>query len=262
VLKHIPVQVVLLHFLASLFYANWLIYGGFPMIHSPSWSLEVEVQFYILAPLLAFMFFPRSAWVRRLGLLAAIIGFCALQTYLPLGEESRIKLSLICFVQYFMVGLLMADGFLTILPRWKASFMWDLVGIPFWCGIFAVNLLAAYLMPLMLVVMFSSAFKGKLLNRFFRSPFVTTVGGMCYSIYLTHVLVIHGCFAVLAKFHIGSTYDRFYISGLLFALPMILLIGTVFYILVEHPCMDRNWPQKLVQYLKSLFYGETQDRKS
>jgi peptidoglycan/LPS O-acetylase OafA/YrhL len=250
ILKHIPVHDVLLHLLASLFYVHWLVYGGFPMVHAPSWSLEIEIQFYALAPLLSFLFFARSVWVRRIGLLAAIVGFSVVQSHLPHGGGSRVALSLVGFIQYFLVGFLMADGFLNELPRWKSSVIWDLVGIPFWCAVFVINnSWAAYLFPPMLIVMFISAFKGKLLNRLFRNTFAATVGGMCYSIYLTHLLVIDGCFALLKKVHIASAYSGLYISGLLFALPMILLSGTVFYVLLERPCMDRNWPKTLRRYL-------------
>ena len=110
-------------------------------------------------------------------------------------------------------------------------------------------------MPLILLATFTSALKGKLLNHFFRIPFVTTVGGMCYSIYLTHLLVIHICYAVIAKCHFASTYNGWYVSGLLFALPMTLLTGTAYYVLVERPCMDREWPQKLMANFKSLVSG-------
>jgi peptidoglycan/LPS O-acetylase OafA/YrhL len=256
VLKHLPAKVVILHLLASLFYVHWLIYGGFPIVHGPSWSLEVEVQFYLLAPLLALVFLRRSVWARRIGLLVAIIGFSVLQTHLSYGDGARLKLSLVCFVQYFLVGLLMADWFLKGFRKWKTTVIWDLVGIPILFALFAIsNLLAAYLIPLMLIVLFISAFKGKLLNRFLRINFVATVGGMCYSIYLTHLLVIDACFALFAKFHIASTYRGLYVIGLVVTLPTILLTGAGFYMLIERPCMDRNWPNKLWQYIKSARFG-------
>ena len=209
------------------------------------------MQFYILAPLLAALFFPRKTWLRRIGLFTAIIGFSVVRAHTPQFPTSRFNLSLTCFAQYFLAGLLMADGFLTVLPRLKSSWVWDAVGIPLWCSVFFINeATASYLMPLMLFVMFSAAFKGKLLNRFFRAPFIATVGGMCYSLYLTHSLVLDGCYAVFAKLHFISGYDRMYVAGMLIALPLVLLAGTVFYVLIERPCMDRDWPKKLSQYVK------------
>ena len=150
----------------------------------------------------------------------------------------------------------MADGFLTIFPRLRYSWMWDVVGVPFWCGVFFLSEAAAgYWMPLMLVVMFTSAFRGRLLNRFFRNPFVATVGGMCYSIYLTHSLVLQACYRVFERLHFVSGYGRLYAGGTLVALPLILAFGTVFYVLIERPCMDREWPQKLSRYVKGRLAG-------
>lgn len=258
-MKHLSVKAVLPHLLVSLLYLHWLVYGVAPLIHPPSWSLEVEVQFYVLAPLLAFLFFPRSKWVRRLSLLAAIVGFGILRAHTPEGHETRFNLSLAYAMSYFLAGLLMADGFMTVLPRLKSSWLWDVVGLPLWCGVFFLNeAWAAYLMPLMLFVMFASAFRGKLLNRFFRNPFVATVGGMCYSIYLTHSLVLQACYMVFAKLHFLSGYYRLYAAGTVIALPLTLLLGTVFFVLVERPCMNRDWPQKLRNYVKGrLAVGAT-----
>ncbi len=44
------------HFLASLLYLHNVIFGSLSRISPPTWSLEVEVQFYLLAPLLARVF--------------------------------------------------------------------------------------------------------------------------------------------------------------------------------------------------------------
>src|SRR5262245_29989771 len=60
--------------LASLVYQHNLIYGDGSRIIPPAWSLEVEVQFYLLAPFLAVVFSIRQAVARRLVLLAAMIG--------------------------------------------------------------------------------------------------------------------------------------------------------------------------------------------
>lgn len=256
--KHVPAWIALPHLIASLFYLHWLIYGGFPMIHQPSWSLEIEVQFYLVAPLLAALFFARKTWVRRLCLLVAIIGFGAVRAHVPYGNWTRLSLSLGCYAQYFLAGLLMADGFLTVLPRLKSSWLWDLGGIPLWCSLFLISDPAAgYCMPLLLFAAFTSAFKGRLLNRFFRNPFVTTVGGMCYSLYLTHSLVMEGCYRLFARIHPGATYGYLYLAGVVIVLPLILALGTVFYVLIERPCMDRDWPKKLSRYVTGRFTVQT-----
>ena len=57
----------------------------------------------------------------------------------------------------------------------------------------------------------------------------------------------------IAKLHFVRGYNGLYAAGVLFALPTILLVGTVFYVLIERPCMDRNWPKKLGQYARERF---------
>jgi peptidoglycan/LPS O-acetylase OafA/YrhL len=53
------------HVLSSLFYSNGFIFAAHPYPNIVLWSLEIEVQFYILAPFLAGIFMIASAWKRR-----------------------------------------------------------------------------------------------------------------------------------------------------------------------------------------------------
>ena len=66
-IMHKPFHFVLTHGLASLFYLHSLIFGAASAVNPPAWSLEVEIQFYCLAPILAWSYFrlrPKS--LRRL----------------------------------------------------------------------------------------------------------------------------------------------------------------------------------------------------
>jgi peptidoglycan/LPS O-acetylase OafA/YrhL len=53
------------HMLASVFYSSEFIYKDYPYPNIVLWSLEVEVSFYILAPLLACLFAISNRWGRR-----------------------------------------------------------------------------------------------------------------------------------------------------------------------------------------------------
>jgi peptidoglycan/LPS O-acetylase OafA/YrhL len=57
------------HFAASAFYVHNLWYGEQSLINPVAWSLEIEVQFYCLAPLLAVLFSIRSRFWRMAVLL-------------------------------------------------------------------------------------------------------------------------------------------------------------------------------------------------
>ena len=53
--------------LASLFYVHNFAFGEYSIINPVAWSLEIELQFYVLAPFLAFIYFSVSkALLRRI----------------------------------------------------------------------------------------------------------------------------------------------------------------------------------------------------
>ena len=60
------------HLLASIFYLHNIAYGVASKIEAVSWTLEIEVQFYCLAPLLTQIYRIPSNWLRR-TLLAILI---------------------------------------------------------------------------------------------------------------------------------------------------------------------------------------------
>ena len=50
--------------IASLFYSHGLVYGRESAINGVAWSLEIEIQFYLLTPLLVLMFRLRNVVAR------------------------------------------------------------------------------------------------------------------------------------------------------------------------------------------------------
>ena len=77
---------VLPHLLASLGYVHNIVYGIPSTINVVAWSLEIEVQFYILAPALASLFIIRDRWVRRGAIIATAAAALALQAWLAPGD--------------------------------------------------------------------------------------------------------------------------------------------------------------------------------
>src|SRR5258708_4402411 len=201
--KHLSFLQVVPHFLASLLYLHGTIYGSWPLVHPPSWSLEIEIQFYLLAPLLALFIFRRNMVIRRLSMLLLIAGagFAQHRFGIVLGaaETSRLELSIISAIQFFLAGFFLADLFLDVFPRWKQSWLWDVVSVPLWAAIFWVDDLQW--VQFMAIVASIRAFKGKLMNRCFTAPIIATIGGMCYTIYLTHSLILQGSYAVFIPIH-------------------------------------------------------------
>jgi peptidoglycan/LPS O-acetylase OafA/YrhL len=80
--------------LASLTYTHNFIYGRetLPMVNYVAWSLEIEVQFYILAPLLARVFLLPLKTRRAVILLTCVL-FIFLQKLYPLPFISSLTIS-------------------------------------------------------------------------------------------------------------------------------------------------------------------------
>src|SRR5207248_1668760 len=105
------------HLIASRCYMHNLIDARPSPALGVAWSLEIEVQFYILVPVLTLFFAVKRRWLRRCLLLAVMAGSLAAQTlYLP--DHPRLALSILAYLQYFLAGFLLADIFLV---EWKHS---------------------------------------------------------------------------------------------------------------------------------------------
>jgi peptidoglycan/LPS O-acetylase OafA/YrhL len=177
------------------------------LINNVAWSLEIEVQFYCLAPLLAYLFAISRAPLRR----TVIIVLFALSAFVVTPNvHGRWSLTLLAFLHFFLVGFFAADPYVTIW-RHQAHAPW------WWRG------------PQVIL----------------RNAWLATIGGMCYSIYLLHFPIIS--FVGHQTLPLGQRSGpllHVLAQGLLIV-PVVLIISSVYFVLIERPCMDRNWPRKL-----------------
>jgi peptidoglycan/LPS O-acetylase OafA/YrhL len=234
--------------LASLGYQHNLIYQQPSLINCVAWSLEIEVQFYLLAPLLAAVFSIRNVFVRRLLLLGAslILPFVRSLWSGPLSD--RLSLSLPYYAEYFLVGFLLADLYLT---DWGEkpikTIAWDLATLIGWPILLTATLTGTFhpFVPIAILFCYIGAFRGLCSSWVLSRRPITVIGGMCYSIYLLHYQTISMTGHLAGHFLRGVTFlDRFAIEAA-FSLPAILAVTILFYLLIEQPCMDNLWPSKL-----------------
>jgi peptidoglycan/LPS O-acetylase OafA/YrhL len=246
---HVSLRTLLPHFLASAVYLHSLFFKNVGVINPVAWTLEMEVQFYLVVPLLALLFLLRNPWLRR-----TVLGFITilLPTVLALFVFGRISTvsyfwaSIGWWLQYFLAGMLLSDIYVVDMPSWRASWLWDVVSGAAWCVLLLTEHHTLYYVePLLIALAFVGAFRGVLLHRFFTIQWVAIIGGMCYSLYLWHFFVI----ALVFKFsrYISVTSDMLadYLVQSLVILPCILGFCTLYFVLIERPCMDPRWPQKL-----------------
>jgi peptidoglycan/LPS O-acetylase OafA/YrhL len=241
------------HFWAGLLYSHVFIFGAPSSINPVTWSLETEAQFYILVPVFfSLLFAIRNVYIRWIFLLLlflASIGFRSI----TFNVYPHVSSSILAYFSNFLMGILFAWYFLLNRSFFiSKNIGWDIFGI------LSIYVLFYVYKPqnnvwfnLAILAFFLAAFKGTLFNRFFSWAPVYLIGGMCYTIYLLHYAFFH----LIVKFTSGWTMGYGYISDFLLqaliAIPLVLGISVLFYILVEKPCMDKNWPQKLIAFFST-----------
>src|SRR5712692_4320466 len=73
-----------------------------------------------------------------------------------------------------------------------------------------------------------AAFRGVAMNRFVSNPWITTIGGMCYTIYLLHNYVIAGLGIASQHANAGSFLTRLLIQFVLLT-PAVLLVSALYF---------------------------------
>lgn len=250
------------NFIFGLVYSHVFVFGVPNPINPVTWSLETEAQFYIVLPLIFFLIsrLPKKIgfWI-VMGLLA--LGSAYFRTYSLESGIDRLSNSIFAYFINFSIGLMFSFFYLKYNKYFtgERSFIYDLVAAFAVFGLFYFYkpqyfFLNNLLFNSCLFFFFWGTFKSKICNWFFTRPAVYLVGGMCYTIYLIHYALFHLIVKFTGHLQIGLDYWTNFSLQLIITFPIVLLASAVFYLLVEKPCMDRNWPIRLKNYLlqKSL----------
>lgn len=250
---------------SSLLYVHTLVFPGeFPYINGVTWSLEIEVQYYILAPFFIwFLCLIKDKWKRRALNFLLIVSFSCLSWVIEEYFQSK-TMTLALFLQYFFTGILLCDIFLLDsdklerLNRWWIFVLGLALLVPITCTelSFTPSLILRILFPPMLLVVYLIVFGNKWWNKIFSLNGITLIGGMCYSIYLLHNLFISTVSRVTGGWLQGANYLTFYWSQVIIFLVAVLGVSAIYFLLIEKPCMKRDWHTKLWQKIKeSTLFG-------
>src|SRR5215475_9341658 len=242
---------------ASFFYSHGLVYGRESAINGVAWSLEVEIQFYLLTPLLVLMFKLRNAAARRAMIVALIVGFGALSQWViyPSGS-TRLPLTLLNFAHYFLTGFLLVDLYLTGLLRGPGKRLsWDVVTLGAAAAIVATLTRFGqyyFLLPLMVGLLYAGFFMGRLSNAFARARWIVIIGGMCYTIYLYHILIISNLMTkTLPLASITRPLNLDFAAQCLIILPAVFAVCALLFFYAEKPFMRWSLAPRPAKELKA-----------
>lgn len=248
--------------LASLGYVHNFVYQHNSYINGVAWSLEVEVQFYILAPALAALILTRSIGTRII--LYATVFFAApfiqdlMEAYLGYPVESSRK-NLLGTFQFFVMGFALAELHMAKVTCPVKGIASVGLGIAMLCAMFLIPFRESFVGSRMLFLGTAAIFYWLVISpglwqRLFRATPLVLIGGMCYTVYLIHfpLLVLFARFA--KRIYVTDQFLPNYLLHFILVIIPILIFSAAFYLLIEKPCMNPNWPSDL---RKRLFGNPT-----
>ncbi|MCG3134338.1 MAG: O-acetyltransferase OatA [Planctomycetes bacterium] len=252
------------HLAATLGYVHSWVYGSMSPINTVTWSLEVEVRFYLVAPILFLLLYRvRSAAARRTALAAAA---CLLAWSENRDETARLEFasSLTAQGPWFLAGILAAD----VLPRgaedadagprraWDAAalgacaaFWACLVGWPIPLAAPWDRIALAVILPACAAVFLIAAHRGLAFRSAVSLRWIAVIGGMCYTVYLWHLPLLR-----VLQGHLPLPPGGFLAEYALHTVVLVavtLAASAALFLLFEKPFMHRDWPQRAWRALRS-----------
>jgi peptidoglycan/LPS O-acetylase OafA/YrhL len=252
--------------LASLTYSHSFIFGEHPKLNPPTWTLEREIQFYLLAPFIirAYLLVKRRELRLYLGgalcLALVILGHIINATF---DWEHPLRHTLLADSYGFALGILACDYFVAAQPFMQtARRRYDLCLAVGYIGLIAtglfeynLSLLGAIVNTIMraacILLVFIGAARGPMGRAILSAPWITLIGGATYSIYLVHLPLMHAAGQIIAP--VLRPLSPAVAMAICWAvlIPFSIAGGMIFYACIEHPCMRPDWPRDLVQTSKA-----------
>jgi peptidoglycan/LPS O-acetylase OafA/YrhL len=237
---------------ASLVYMHGLLLGGMPKLNPPAWSLEIEIQFYTLAPIVLLAVLRLRCLVAIvLGILMLTAGSIFASHFPEIQSVTWHVLPLTYFFHLFLTGILI--NILTLgdlVPQRIPRAVWDIGFIAAFAILYVIDkhegpMLAAATQVPCYLVLFLAAFKGAFFRRLLSLPWIFTIGGMCYTIYLIHLPILQVLTGPVMRISGCVSFIPGLLISLVVTLPILFTVSVAFFLLIEKPCMNPMWPFRL-----------------
>ena len=219
-------------------------------ILQPAWTLELEIQFYLLTPLLCLIYKLKQQWL-RIGIF--LLGMLLIPILLDLihdwsGREAQHVLLgkgfIIRQLPFFFAGMLALDFHLNH-TKGKLPQLWDALGV--FSALATWHMLSYYqvsdYLPFSLGLFVLGVVKGSWLKSLLSLRFLTIFGGMSYSIYLFHGMILH-FIVLLLSVDQSQLSDTWSLIGIGLTTIVIFILCIPFYLLIEKPFMRKPPSEK------------------
>lgn len=167
-------------------------------------------------------------------------------------------MSLLGWFQYFLVGFILADIY--VASKIKISLpktIEILAGAMLLIGISLIHydgaVINRLIYPLLCFLFFMLVLYFPFWKSIFSISIISIIGGMCYSIYLLHFAIISFIGNYSIHYRVTNSLDINYILQWLIISLGILIVSAIYFVLIEKPCMRKDWPSKLKHKLRLNF---------
>jgi peptidoglycan/LPS O-acetylase OafA/YrhL len=228
------------HLAASMFYVHNLIYNSNSWVLPIAWSLEVEVQFYLLAPLFFTIFLIKARYLRWIiYLLVIMAGLIYWQYYIYVFQKGRVHL--FTSIHFFFCGIFLADLYVSKVRFIKSNRIGMILAIGCLLGLlFLPEIYGKIGLPLRIIslfLFFHIALTNVWLKKGLSIKGITHIGGMCYSIYLLHFGILSMGGSLLAGLNLPLNRHSYIPLYYIVFTVAILIISALYFIWVEKPFM-------------------------
>jgi peptidoglycan/LPS O-acetylase OafA/YrhL len=109
-----------------------------------------------------------------------------------------------------------------------------------------------FLLPLMVGLLYAGFFLGRLSNAFARARWIVTIGGMCYTIYLYHILIISNVMTqTMPLASITRPFNLDFALQCLLILPVVFVVCALLFFCTEKPFMRWSLSSRPTKSLKA-----------